>query len=464
MLKQKTLKDSFSLSGKGLHTGLDLTVTFNPAPDNHGYKIQRTDLEGQPIIDAVADNVTETTRGTVLSKNGVKISTVEHGMAALYALGIDNCLIQVNGPEFPILDGSAQYYVNEIERVGTVEQSAVKDFYIIKSKIEFRDDATGSSIIVLPDENFSLNVLVSYDSTIIPNQFATLEDMAKFKDEVAASRTFVFVREIEPLLQAGLIKGGDLDNAIVVVENPVPADQLEHLKKIFNKPDIEIKAGYLNNLELRCNNELARHKLLDLLGDFALLGVRIKGRVWATRPGHFANTEFMKQLKHTIRRAGEKPRFQYDCRKPPLHDINDIRHMLPHRPPFLLVDRIFHRDATDVAGIKNVTMNEPFFVGHFPEEPVMPGVLIVEAMAQCSGILVLGDVPDPENYSTYFMKIDGVKFKRKVVPGDTLQFEIHLMEPIRRGVAVVEAKAFVGETLACEAVLMAQVVKNKNNK
>ena len=464
MLKQKTLKDSFSLSGKGLHTGLDLTVTFNPAPDNHGYKIQRTDLEGQPIIDAVADNVTETTRGTVLSKNGVKISTVEHGMAALYALGIDNCLIQVNGPEFPILDGSAQYYVNEIERVGTVEQSAVKDFYIIKSKIEFRDDATGSSIIVLPDENFSLNVLVSYDSTIIPNQFATLEDMAKFKDEVAASRTFVFVREIEPLLQAGLIKGGDLDNAIVVVENPVPADQLEHLKKIFDKPDIEIKAGYLNNLELRCNNELARHKLLDLLGDFALLGVRIKGRVWATRPGHFANTEFMKQLKHTIRKAGEKPRFQYDCRKPPLHDINDIRHMLPHRPPFLLVDRIFHRDATDVAGIKNVTMNEPFFVGHFPEEPVMPGVLIVEAMAQCSGILVLGDVPDPENYSTYFMKIDGVKFKRKVVPGDTLQFEIHLMEPIRRGVAVVEAKAFVGETLACEAVLMAQVVKNKNNK
>ena len=461
MLKQKTLKDSFSLSGKGLHTGLDLTVTFNPAPDNHGYKIQRTDLEGQPIIDAVADNVTETTRGTVLSKNGVKISTVEHGMAALYALGIDNCLIQVNGPEFPILDGSAQYYVNEIERVGTVEQSAVKDFYIIKSKIEFRDDATGSSIIVLPDENFSLNVLVSYDSTIIPNQFATLEDMAKFKDEVAASRTFVFVREIEPLLQAGLIKGGDLDNAIVVVENPVPDEQLDKLKKVFNKPDIEIKAGYLNNLELRCNNELARHKLLDLLGDFALLGVRIKGRVWATRPGHFANTEFMKQLKQTIRRGGEKPRYTYDCRKPPLYDINDIRRMLPHRPPFLLVDRIFHCDSSSVAGIKNVTMNEPFFVGHFPEEPVMPGVLIVEAMAQCSGIMVLSNVPDPENYSTYFMKIDGVKFKRKVVPGDTLQFEIHLLEPIRRGVALVEAKAFVGETLACEAVMMAQVVKNK---
>lgn len=461
MLKQKTLKESFSLSGKGLHTGLNLTVTFRPAPENHGYKIRRIDLEEKPVIDAVADNVVETTRGTVIARNGVKVSTIEHGMAALYALGIDNCLIEVNGPEFPILDGSAQYYVQEIERVGTVEQEAIKDFYIIKQKIEFRDEKSGSSIIVLPDEQFSLNVLISYDSQIIPNQYATLEEMSKFGTEVAASRTFVFVREIEPLLQAGLIKGGDLDNAIVVVENPVPDEQLDKLKKVFNKPDIEIKAGYLNNLELRCNNELARHKLLDLLGDFALLGVRIKGRVWATRPGHFANTEFMKQLKQTIRRGGEKPRYTYDCRKPPLYDINDIRRMLPHRPPFLLVDRIFHCDSSSVAGIKNVTMNEPFFVGHFPEEPVMPGVLIVEAMAQCSGIMVLSNVPDPENYSTYFMKIDGVKFKRKVVPGDTLQFEIHLLEPIRRGVALVEAKAFVGETLACEAVMMAQVVKNK---
>ena len=246
-----------------------------------------------------------------------------------------------------------------------------------------------------------------------------------------------------------------------MVENPVPDEQLEHLKKIFNKPDIRITGGYLNNLELRFNNELARHKLLDLLGDFALLGQRIKGRVWATRPGHFANTEFMRQLKHTIRKAGEKPRYYYDCRKPALYDINDIRRMLPHRPPFLLIDRIFHCDSTSVAGIKNVTMNEPFFVGHFPEEPVMPGVLIVEAMAQCSGIMVLRSVPDPENYSTYFMKIDGAKFKHKVVPGDTLQFEIHLLEPIRRGVALVEAKAFVGETLACEATLMAQIVKNK---
>lgn len=461
MSKQKTLKGSFSLCGKGLHTGLSLTVTFNPAPENTGYKIQRIDLDGMPTIQAIAENVIDTQRGTVLGKGDMRVSTIEHGMAALYAMGIDNCLIQVNGPEFPILDGSAALYVDKINEVGIEEQNAPKDWYIIRHKIEVKDEETGSCITILPDEEFSLTAMCSFNSKFVSSQFATLDCIDKFGTDIAPARTFVFVRDIEPLLKANLIKGGDLDNAIVVVENPVPDEQLEHLKKLFDKPDIEIKSGYLNNLELRCNNELARHKLLDLLGDFALLGVRIKGRVWATRPGHFANTEFMKQLKHAIRKAGEKPRFTYDCRKPALYDINDIRRMLPHRPPFLLVDRIFHRDETDVAGIKNVTMNEPFFVGHFPEEPVMPGVLIVEAMAQCSGILVLGGVEDPENYSTYFMKIDGVKFKRKVVPGDTLQFEIHLLEPIRRGVAVVEGKAFVGETLACEAVMMAQVVKNR---
>lgn len=304
---------------------------------------------------------------------------------------------------------------------------------------------------------------MDYNSKVVGNQYATFNPGDNYAAKIAPCRTFVFLHELEPLMKMNLIKGGDLDNAIVVVENPVSDEQLDHLKNIFNKQDIRITGGYLNNLELRFNNELARHKLLDLLGDLALLGRRIKGRVWATRPGHFANTEFMKQLKRTLRKEGEKPRFKYDCRQPALYDINAIRHMLPHRPPFLLVDRIFHRDEQSVAGIKNVTMNEPFFVGHFPEEPVMPGVLIVEAMAQCSGILVLGTVPDPENYSTYFMKIDGVKFKRKVVPGDTLQFEIHLLEPIRRGVAVVEGKAFVGDTLACEAMMMAQIVKNKQH-
>jgi len=462
--KQQTLKAPISFSGKGLHTGVKVTMTVNPAEVDTGIVFRRTDLEGQPIIPALCDNVVDTSRGTTVEAGGHRVHTIEHIMSALWTLGVDNAVIDIDAPETPIMDGSACAYAKAITETGVADQDAERKFYHVTEKMVYTIPEKGVAIILYPDDEFSVSVHVDYNSKVIGNQYATFNPGDNYAEKISPCRTFVFLHELEPLIKMNLIKGGDLDNAIVVVENPVPADQLEHLKKIFNKPDIEIKAGYLNNLELRCNNELARHKLLDLLGDFALLGVRIKGRVWATRPGHFANTEFMKQLKHTIRRAGEKPRFQYDCRKPPLHDINDIRHMLPHRPPFLLVDRIFHRDATDVAGIKNVTMNEPFFVGHFPEEPVMPGVLIVEAMAQCSGILVLGDVPDPENYSTYFMKIDGVKFKRKVVPGDTLQFEIHLMEPIRRGVAVVEAKAFVGETLACEAVLMAQVVKNKNNK
>ena len=380
MLKQKTLKDSFSLRGKGLHTGLDLTVTFNPAPENHGYKIQRIDVEGHPVIDAVADNVTETTRGTVLAKNGVKVSTVEHGMAALYALGIDNCLIQVNGPEFPILDGSAQYYVQEIEKVGIEEQNAVKDFYIIKSKIEFRDEETGSSIIVLPDENFSLNVLVSYDSTIIPNQFATLEDMNNFKEEVAASRTFVFVREIEPLLSAGLIKGGDLDNAIVIYERKMSQESYDQLADVMGVPHLDAnQLGYIN-----------------------------------------------------------------------------------HKPlVFQLVDKVIEIGANYIVGIKNVTSNEPFFQGHFPEEPVMPGVLQIEAMAQIGGLLVLNSVDEPNRYSTYFMKIDGVKFRQKVVPGDTLIFRVELLAPIRRGISTMKGYAFVGEKVVCEAEFMAQIVKNK---
>ncbi len=460
---QQTLGAPIEFFGKGLHTGASVHMTVRPADPDTGIVFRRIDLEGQPVIPALCDNVVDTSRGTTLEAAGNRVSTVEHVISALWTLGVDNAIIDIDAPETPILDGSAREYADAIVQAGTVEQAAERKYYHVTEKMVYTIPEKGVAIILYPDDEFSVSVHVDYNSKVIGNQYATLSPNDDYAAKIAPCRTFVFLHELEPLMKMNLIKGGDLDNAIVVVENPVPEEQMAHLKKLFNKPDIEIKAGYLNNLELRCNNELARHKLLDLLGDFALLGVRIKGRVWATRPGHFANTEFMKQLKQTIRKGGEKPRYQYDCRKPALYDINAIRKMLPHRPPFLLVDRIFHCDATSVAGIKNVTMNEPFFVGHFPEEPVMPGVLIVEAMAQCSGIMVLNTVPDPENYSTYFMKIDNVKFKRKVVPGDTLQFEIHLLEPIRRGVAHVEAKTFVGETLACEAELMAQIVKNKTH-
>lgn len=461
MIKQKTLKGSFSLSGKGLHTGLNLTVTFNPAPENHGYKIQRVDLENKPIIDAVADNVVETTRGTVLCKGDAKVSTVEHGMAALYALGIDNCLIEVDGPEFPILDGSAKFYVDKIEEVGIEEQNATKDYYIIKSKREFVDEETGSSIIVLPDENFSLNVLVSYDSEILPNQYATLEDMSKFKDEIASCRTFVFVREIEPLLSAGLIKGGDLDNAVVIYERTMSQEQMDKLSDVMGVDRIDAnKLGYINHKPLVWPNECARHKLLDVIGDLALIGKPIKGRIIATRPGHTVNNKFARQLRKEIK-LNEIQAPIYNCNVPPILDVNRIRELLPHRYPFQLVDKIIEIKPTYVVGVKNVTSNEPFFQGHFPEEPVMPGVLQVEAMAQVGGLLVLDTVDEPERYSTYFMKIDGVKFRQKVVPGDTLVFKVELLSPIRRGVATMKGYAFVGEKIVSEAEFMAQIVKNK---
>ncbi|NDW11681.1 bifunctional UDP-3-O-[3-hydroxymyristoyl] N-acetylglucosamine deacetylase/3-hydroxyacyl-ACP dehydratase [Bacteroides sp. 214] len=461
MLKQKTLQGSFSLSGKGLHTGLELTVTFKPAPENHGYKIQRIDLENKPIIDAVADNVVDTTRGTVLEKGGARVSTIEHGMAALYALGIDNCLVEVNGPEFPILDGSAKYYVEQIEQVGIVEQNALKDFYIIKSKIEFRDEKTGSCITVLPDDNFSLNVLVSYDSMIIPNQYATLEDMKDFKDEVADSRTFVFVREIEPLLSAGLIKGGDLDNAIVIYERKMEQEQYDKLADVMGVPHMDAdKIGYINHKPLVWANECARHKLLDVIGDLALIGKPIKGRIIATRPGHTINNKFARQMRKEIR-LHEVQAPVYNCNEEPIMDVNRIRELLPHRYPFQLVDKVIEIGANYIVGIKNITSNEPFFVGHFPEEPVMPGVLQVEAMAQVGGLLVLNSLEEPSRYSTYFMKIDGVKFRQKVIPGDTLIFRVELLAPIRRGISTMKGYAFVGEKVVCEAEFMAQIIKNK---
>lgn len=459
--KQHTLNAPITFSGKGLHTGLAVTMTANPAPANHGIVFRRIDLEGAPSVPALADYVVDTSRGTTIAKGDAKVSTIEHIMSALWTLGVDNALIDINAPETPIMDGSAREYAAKINEVGIVEQDAEREYYQVTEKMVYSIPEKGVVLVLYPNDDYSASVHIDYNSKVIGNQYATFELTDNYEEKIAPCRTFVFLHELEPLFKMNLIKGGDLDNAIVVVENPVSDEQLEHLKKVFNKEDIRITDGYLNNLELRATNELARHKLLDLLGDFALLGRRIKGSVWATRPGHYANTEFMKQLRVTVRREGEKPRFKYDPNKAPVYDINQIRHMLPHRFPFLLVDRIFHIEEDSIAGIKNVSMNEPFFQGHFPQEPVMPGVLLVEAMAQCGGILVLSSVPDPEAYSTYFLRIDNVRFKQKVVPGDTLHFELQLTEPLRRGMATMQGKAFVGNKLVCEAMLMAQIIKNK---
>lgn len=461
MLKQTTLRGSFSLFGKGLHTGLQLTVTFNPAPENFGYKIKRIDLDGEPVIEAIAENVVETSRGTVVAKGEARCSTVEHGMAALYAMGIDNCLITVNGPEFPILDGSARQYVENIRRVGIEEQNAPKDFYVIKKKIEVRDETSDSSIIILPDDQFSITAMISFDSQFLSSQFATLDDMADFEKEIASARTFVFVREIEPLLKAGLIKGGDLDNAIVIYERQIPQESLDKLADYMNVEHKDAtKLGYINDKPLVWYNEPARHKLLDIIGDMALIGRPIKGRIIATRPGHTINNKFARQIRREIR-AHEVQAPNYDCNEAPLMDVNRIRELLPHRYPMQLVDKVIAIGANSIVAIKNVTTNEPFFQGHFPQEPVMPGVLQIEAMAQAGGLLVLNSVEEPERWSTYFLKIDGVKFRQKVVPGDTLIFKVELLAPLRHGISSMKGFAFVGEKVVCEATFTAQIVKNK---
>ena len=461
MQKQKTLAASFSLKGKGLHTGLDIDITFNPAPENHGYKIKRTDLEGQPVIDALAEHVVATQRGTVLKKNDVQVSTIEHAMAALYALEIDNCLIEVNAPEFPILDGSARYFVEGIQKVGSVEQNAPRDYYIVKHKIEVKDEESGASLIILPDEKFSVNVLISFDSPVLNNQFASMNDLSEFPSELAASRTFVFVREIEMLLNNNLIKGGDLDNAIVIYDQKLPQESLDKLADMMNIPHLNLtELGYINHEPLVFDNEPARHKLLDVIGDVALIGKPIRGRIIATHPGHKINNQFARMIRKDIKQ-NEVQAPVYDPNREPVMDINRIRELLPHRYPFLLVDKIIEIGGNYIVGVKNITANEPFFQGHFPQEPVMPGVLQVEAMAQTGGLLVLNSVDEPERYSTYFMKIDGVKFRHKVVPGDTLIFRLELLAPIRRGISTMKGYVFVGDTLVSEAEFMAQIVKNK---
>ncbi|MDH6341771.1 UDP-3-O-[3-hydroxymyristoyl] N-acetylglucosamine deacetylase/3-hydroxyacyl-[acyl-carrier-protein] dehydratase [Parabacteroides sp. PFB2-12] len=461
MQKQKTLANSFSLAGKGLHSGLDIQITFHPAPENHGYKIKRVDLEGQPVVDALAENVVNTQRGTVIAKNNVQISTIEHAMAALYAAEIDNCLIEVNAPEFPILDGSSIFFTEAIEKVGVKEQEAPKDYYIVKHKIEVVDEKTGSSLVILPDDKFSLNVLISFDSPILSNQYATLDDLSEFPKEMAASRTFVFVREVEALLQNNLIKGGDLDNAIVIYDQKIPQQSLDQLADMMGLPHKNVQEmGYINNKPLVFVNEPARHKLIDVIGDIALIGKPIRGRIIATRPGHKINNQMARMIRKEIK-LNDVQAPVYDPNTTPIMDINRIRELLPHRYPFLLVDKIIEVGSRHIVGVKNITTNEPFFTGHFPQEPVMPGVLQVEAMAQVGGLLVLSSIEEPERYSTYFMKIDNVKFRQKVVPGDTLVLRLEMMSPIRRGISTMKGYAFVGEKLVSEAEFMAQIIKNK---
>ena len=460
-MKQKTLKGSFSLFGKGLHTGLNLTVTFNPAPENTGYKIQRIDLEGEPVIDAIAENVVDTQRGTVLAKGEARVSTVEHGLAALYALGIDNCRIQVNGPEFPILDGSAIQYVNKINEVGIEEQNAPKDYYIIRKKIEVKDEQSGSTITILPDEEFSLTAMCSFESKFINSQFATLEKIEAFPTEIAAARTFVFVRDIQPLLQANLIKGGDMDNAIVIYERKISQEQLDQLADMLQVPHLNAEdLGYIQHKPLVWENECTRHKLLDIIGDMALIGKPIKGRIIATRPGHTINNKFARLMRKEIRKHEVQAPI-YNPNEAPIMDNIRIRQLLPHRYPMQLVDKVIAMGPTSIVGVKNVTSNEPFFTGHFPEEPVMPGVLQVEAMAQCGGLLVLNQLEEPERWSTYFMKLDDVKFRQKVVPGDTLLFRVELLAPVRHGISSMKGYMFVGDQVVAEATFTAQIVKNK---
>lgn len=460
--KQRTIAKEVTLTGVGLHTGENVTIKFVPAPENHGYAFKRVDIEGEPVIEANANNVVNTQRGTNLEKNGVKIQTSEHVLAALVGLEIDNVLIELNAPELPIMDGSSRFFIDALEEAGIEEQNAEREEYIIKEVISYKDDATGSEITIIPSDEYQVTTMVDFGTKVLGTQNATLEHLSDFKKEISNARTFSFLHELEMLLDNGLIKGGDLNNAIIYVDKEISEVTMRNLEKAFNKKKLSVKPnGILDNLTLHQPNEAARHKLLDVVGDLALTGTRIRGKVIANKPGHFVNTEFAKKLAEIIKKEKRNKVPKFDLSKPPLMDIHQIMDMLPHRPPFLFLDRIIELSDNHVVGMKNVTMNEPFFVGHFPGAPVMPGVLQIEAMAQTGGILVLSTVPDPENYLTIFMKIDKVKFRQNVLPGDTLIFSCSLITPIRRGICHMQAYAYANDKLVCEAELMAQIIKRK---
>ncbi len=459
-LKQHTIKKPVTVSGVGLHTGVEVKMTFLPAKVNHGIKFQRTDIDGQPIVEADVDNVVDLSRGTTIEKNGARVNTVEHTMAALVGMQIDNILIQLDGPEPPIMDGSSRMFIEALEEVGTVEQNAMRNFFTVPESVIYRDSSRDVEIAALPLDDFRVTVMIDYKSPVLGSQHATLTDISQFKKEISSARTFCFLHELEMLYKNNLIKGGDLDNAIVVVDRVVEEGELDYLAELFNKPKVTVQQeGILNNVELRHNNEPARHKLLDVIGDLALVGRPLKAQILAARPGHAANVAFAKKLKKAMKKYEEANIPVYNPNHTPVYDINQIKEILPHSYPMLLVDKIIHLDESTVVGVKNVTFNENFFQGHFQGNPVMPGVLIVEAMAQIGGVFVLNTVPDPQNYWTYFLKIEDCKFRKPVLPGDTLVIRCDLMEPIKRGIAKMKCRAYVGDNLVTESILIASIVK-----